>query len=177
MAILNIPDRDIQITDTLEIKQYLTDRGIWFDQWQASEEFTNQSSQDEIIAAYKHVLQPFMESNGYKTADVINVNEDTPNLLAIREKFLSEHIHSEDEVRFFVDGQGFFWFNLDDGEPVFNVCCQSGDLISVPAGTAHWFDLGTVPFVKAIRVFIDQSGWVPEYTQSGIDKKYNPSYS
>ena len=51
--------------------------------------------------------------------------------------------------------------------------CQKGDLISVPAGTKHWFDAGVDnPFVKAIRIFIDQSGWTPEYTGSGIEKKY-----
>jgi 1,2-dihydroxy-3-keto-5-methylthiopentene dioxygenase len=117
-----------------------------------------------------------MEKHGYKTADVINVNEETPNLPAIRQKFLKEHTHSEDEVRFFVDGQGYFWFNLGGDEPIFNVLCERGDLISVPAGTRHWFDMGTPAFVKAIRIFIDTSGWVPEYTESGINERYNPKY-
>ena len=103
---------------------------------------------------------------------MISINSLTENYPAIRAKFLAEHTHSEDEIRFFVDGQGFFWFNLD-GAPVFNVLCQKGDLISVPAGTKHWFDAGAEnPFVKAIRIFIDQSGWIPEYTASGIEKKY-----
>ena len=84
--------------------------------------------------------------------------------------------HTEDEVRFFVDGSGYFWFNLENGEPIFNVKCEAGDLISVPANTAHWFDMGEPAFVKAIRIFIDQSGWVPHYTESGIDESFNPVY-
>jgi 1,2-dihydroxy-3-keto-5-methylthiopentene dioxygenase len=60
-----------------------------------------------------------------------------------------------------------------ENEPVFNLLCQRGDLISVPAGTKHWFDAGaSAPFVKAIRIFIDMSGWVPEYTESGLEQNF-----
>lgn len=176
MAVLNIPDQGISLKGPNEIRDYLNKRGIWFDQWAASESFGPDADQDTILKAYAHVLKPFMEKNGYTVADVINVSQHTPNLPAVRAKFLKEHTHTEDEVRFFVDGQGYFWFNLGKGEPVFNVLCQAGDLISVPAGIEHWFDMGTPAFVKAIRMFIDVSGWVPHYTESGVDARYNPKY-
>jgi 1,2-dihydroxy-3-keto-5-methylthiopentene dioxygenase len=175
MAVLNIPDQNIQIKDVEKIRDFLNARGVWFDQWEASVEFDKNANQETVLSAYAHVLYPFMEKNGYQTADVININSETPNYEAIRNKFLSEHQHTEDEVRFFVDGKGFFWFNLENGDPIFNVMCEAGDLISVPAGTKHWFDAGkSDPFVKAIRLFIDMSGWVPHYTESGVDKSYNP---
>jgi 1,2-dihydroxy-3-keto-5-methylthiopentene dioxygenase len=174
MAILSVPDKGIVLHSPAEIKQYLNDRGVFFAQWQANVVFPDTATQEEILAAYSHELQPYMAANGYHTADVISINKLTENYEAIRAKFLAEHTHSEDEVRFFVDGQGLFWFNLD-GQDVFNVLCQSGDLISVPAGTKHWFDAGEKdPFVKAIRIFIDMSGWVPVYTESGIEQKYIP---
>ncbi|MDX2226135.1 MAG: cupin domain-containing protein [Verrucomicrobiae bacterium] len=174
MAILHFPDQNRQITDIPEIRRFLTDRNIWFDQWQASTPLPVEADQETVLAAYRHVLEPFMAQNGYKTADVINLNAHTPNYPAIRNKFLAEHRHTEDEVRFFVQGQGAFWFNLDNGsDPVFYVLCQAGDLISVPANTRHWFDAGAEnPSVKAIRIFIDASGWVPHYTDSGIDRQY-----
>ncbi len=172
MAILNIPDKDLKITDAGEIKSYLNDRGILYEQWEANAKFDSHADQQTILNAYEHVLKPYMQANGYQTADVISINETTPNLPALREKFLHEHQHTEDEVRFFVDGEGLFWFNLGNGEDVFNVRCQKGDLISVPANTYHWFDAGEKPFVKAIRVFIDTSGWVPHYTGSKVDEKY-----
>jgi 1,2-dihydroxy-3-keto-5-methylthiopentene dioxygenase len=173
MAILTIPDLNVQLNNPAEIKQYLNARGVFFDQWQAAVVFDDAASPEEILAAYNHELQPYMEANGYKTADVISINSLTQNYGEIRTKFLSEHIHSEDEVRFFVDGEGHFWFNLEGDEPIFNVLCQAGDLISVPAGTKHWFDAGASnPFVKAIRVFIDTTGWVPEYTHSKIEQQY-----
>jgi len=172
MAILHVPDQNKKLTDPQEIRSFLNDRGVWYDQWEASVEFANDADQETVLKAYSHVLDPYMQSNGYKTADVISVNPNTPNLEALRTKFLTEHTHSEDEVRFFVDGEGLFWFN-QEGQDVYCVICQKGDLISVPANTAHWFDFGPKNSVKAIRVFIDQSGWVPHYTESGVDKTYN----
>ena len=176
MAVLNIPDQNISTPDTNEIKSFLNERGVFYDQWEASVDFAADADQETVLDAYANSLKPYMESNGYKTADVINIHLETPNYEAIRNKFLSEHTHTEDEVRFFVEGQGYFWFNLDNGkDPIFNVLCEAGDLISVPANTRHWFDAGKEkPNVKAIRIFIDQSGWVPHYTESGVDKKYNP---
>jgi 1,2-dihydroxy-3-keto-5-methylthiopentene dioxygenase len=173
MAILHVPDQDKKITDQSKIKAFLAERGVWFDQWEAKAEFDDKADQETVLAAYEHVLKPYMDMNGYQTADVISVHPGMDNLDAIKTKFLSEHTHSEDEVRFFVDGEGLFWFNMEKGNPVFCVICQKGDLISVPANTKHWFDFGPKTFVKAIRVFIDQSGWVPHYTESGVDTPYN----
>jgi len=181
MAILSIPDKQITETNPAVIKAFLNERNVFFDQWEAGVVFSDTATPDEILAAYAKDLNPFMQSGGYKTADVITINHLTENYEAIRAKFLSEHTHSEDEIRFFVDGQGLFWFHLDNGE-VFNVLCEKGDLISVPEGTKHWFDAGeTNPFVKAIRIFIDMSGWVPHYTDSRIEQRYSdfvtPSHS
>lgn len=172
MATLTIPHKKTTLTETGEIREYLSQRGIWFDQWEASCAFSNDASQEEILAAYAHALEPFMRQGGYKTADVISVHPQTPNLNEIRARFLREHTHTEDEIRFFVDGVGYFWFNLEGDEPVFCVKCEAGDLLSVPAGVKHWFEMGKTPFVKTIRIFTDASGWVPHYTDSGIDAQY-----
>lgn len=172
MAILSIPDQQVTETDAAVIRSFLNERGVFFDQWEAGVIFEDTATQEEILTAYEKDLRPFMEAGGYKTADVITINSLTENYPAIRARFLSEHTHSEDEIRFFVDGKGLFWFHLSSGE-IFNVLCEKGDLISVPAGVKHWFDAGAEnPFVKTIRVFIDMSGWVPHYTESGVEGRY-----
>lgn len=173
MAILSIPEQNITITDPSAIRKYFNERNLFFDQWECDVVFDDNATQEQILAAYAKDLNPFMENGGYQTADVINMTPEMDNYEAIRAKFLSEHTHSEDEIRFFVDGQGIFWFNLET-EPVFNLLCERGDLISVPAGTKHWFDAGASrPFVKAIRIFIDMSGWVPHYTESKVDQQFS----
>ncbi|MEN9700233.1 MAG: hypothetical protein RLZZ301_1431 [Bacteroidota bacterium] len=172
MAILSIPQHGLQVHDPAEIRRYLNARGVFFDQWHCAVQFSDQATQEEILAAYQRDLGPFMEKGGYQTADVISIHAQTENYEAIRAKFLAEHTHSEDEIRFFVDGQGLFWFHLD-GHEIFNLLCERGDLISVPAGTKHWFDAGEIPFVKAIRIFIDASGWIPTYTASGIENQFS----
>ncbi len=173
MAILSIPSKEITIINPEEIKQFFNERGIYFDQWTCDVIFEDTATQEEILNAYAKDLNPFMIRGGYQTADVISINSLTENYDAIRNKFLAEHIHTEDEIRFFVDGKGLFWFNLET-EPIFNLLCEKGDLISVPAGTKHWFDAGeSNPFVKAIRIFIDMSGWVPHYTDSGVENNFS----
>lgn len=172
MAILSIPDENITISNVEEIRTFLTKNGIYFDQWKCDVQFDETATQQDILNAYENELNPFMEKGGYISADVISINKLTENYNEIRAKFLAEHTHSEDEIRFFVDGEGLFWFHLEN-VPVFNLLCQKGDLISVPAEAKHWFDAGEKnPFVKAIRIFIDTTGWVPNYTHSEIEKKY-----
>lgn len=173
MATLYIAKEDITVTDFPTIKNLLSQHGIMVDHWVATSPLHNDSTQEDILAAYSHELKPFMEKNGYRDADVINVHPKTENLMAIREKFMKEHTHSEDEIRFFVDGKGKFWFHLDN-EEIFCVTCERGDFMSVPKNYKHWFDLSPDYFVKAIRIFSNMEGWVPLYTQSGIDSRYNP---
>lgn len=177
MAWIEIPDKKKVITKAHEIADFLAARGVAYDVWTTHKSLTATADQTSILAAYADQVQPYMNRNGYTVADVIRVTPETPNLDAVRQKFLREHRHTEDEVRFFVEGKGYFWFNLENGEPVFAVMCEVGDLISVPKGTAHWFDMGSSPRVTAIRMFIDPSGWVPDYTESGTDARFNKPYA
>jgi 1,2-dihydroxy-3-keto-5-methylthiopentene dioxygenase len=161
-----------EIRNPDEIKNFMNERGIIFEQWEASIPLKDTDSQDTILKAFEHKLKPYMKTHGYLSADVINVHKETPNIEAIRNKFLSEHTHAEDEVRFFVDGEGQFYFHLPNTGEVFKLLCEKGDFISVPKGVTHWFDLAPKYHVKAIRVFQSQEGWVANYTNSGIEKKY-----
>jgi len=171
MATLNLLDKKLVISDVNAIKTFMNERGIIFEQWEASRPLKDSDDQETILEAYEHSLGPYMKKNGYLNADVINVHKDTPNIEELRQKFLKEHTHDEDEVRFFVDGEGEFFFHLDQ---IFSLHCVKGDFISVPKGYKHWFDLAPKYRVKAIRVFQTKEGWVARYTDSGVEKKYLP---
>ncbi len=71
------------------------------------------------------------------------------------------------------DGDSFT-FIPEDNEPVIAIECEPGDLIRVPRGTWHWFDLCGDRNIRAIRLFQDKAGWTPHYTDSGADKGYQP---
>lgn len=167
MAILKkLKPAGTSIQNPAQIKEFLNSKGIIFEQWKADRELRDEDDQETILAAYNAPLSKYMQAHGYHQADVINVHAGTPNIEEVRKKFLSEHTHAEDEVRFFVDGEGEFFFHVE-GE-VFSVLCQKGDFLSVPKGYTHWFDLAPGYRVKAIRVFQSKEGWVAQYTGSAI---------
>jgi 1,2-dihydroxy-3-keto-5-methylthiopentene dioxygenase len=88
-------------------------------------------------------------------------------------KFSIEHWHNEDEVRYIVAGRGIFHIHPKEG-PVIAIEVESSDLIRVPRGTLHWFNLCDDRRIRAIRLFQDKSGWTPHYTNSAVDRDYQP---
>lgn len=159
-------DRAEVIRDPQEIAARLGAIGVSFERWSANQPLADDAGQDAILDAYREQVDTLMQKHGFKTADVISVNPDFPDKAALRKKFLSEHTHSEFEVRFFVDGHGLFCLHPD--ENVYAVYCEKGDLLSVPAGMKHWFDSGAEPHIKAIRLFTTTEGWVAQYTGDDI---------
>ena len=153
-----------------KIAALLAARGIRFEQWEASAPLTSDSSQDEVLAAYRTDVDALMKASGFESVDVISLHPEHPQKDVMREKFLNEHIHTDDEVRFFVDGKGLFYLRFDDA--VLTVLCEKGDLISVPANVRHWFDMGPLPDFKCIRLFTDEAGWVAQLTGDDIADRY-----
>jgi 1,2-dihydroxy-3-keto-5-methylthiopentene dioxygenase len=163
----------IRTEDAAAIADHLIPLGVRFERWESPVELSPDDAPETILAAYKPYLDGLMGASGAGSADVIKLRPDSPNLPAIRAKFLSEHIHTEDEIRFFVHGAGNFVLHTDG--KIYDVHCTQGDLISVPANTRHWFDAGEAPFFTALRVFTDTSGWVPHYTGAAIHEAFPAS--
>jgi 1,2-dihydroxy-3-keto-5-methylthiopentene dioxygenase len=131
------------------------------------------ASDAQILAEYSQEIEKVKAAGGFLTADVINVNPNTPNLDAMLSKFNKEHTHSEDEVRFTVEGKGVFHLHPEDG-PVFSVTVESGDMINVPCGMKHWFNLCDDRRIRCIRFFEDVTGWTPEYVDQGVHGEFSP---
>jgi len=157
-------------TEFAGISQKLHEIGVTFERWDASYVLTDQSTQEEIFEAYKESIDSLKKEYGFQSADVVSLTPDHPEKKAFREKFLSEHTHSDFEVRFFVDGSGLFY--IHQGDQVYTILCTKGDLISVPAHAKHWFDMGEDPFFKCIRLFTTEEGWVANFTGSEIAKSH-----
>jgi 1,2-dihydroxy-3-keto-5-methylthiopentene dioxygenase len=157
-------------TDHADIARELGKVGVRFEEWEASKPVVPGASQDEVIAAYKADIDRLMRDEGYQAVDVISLKPDNPERSTFRQKFLREHTHSEDEVRFFVAGAGQFTLHI--GEKVYEVLCETGDLIGVPDGTRHWFDMSESPYFVAIRLFTNKEGWVANFTGEAIAEKF-----
>lgn len=156
----------IETSDAGRIAEELSAANIRFERWAADAELTPGATPDEVIGAYRSSIERLMREGGYQAVDVIRLQRGTPNTEAMRKKFLDEHRHSEDEVRFFVEGRGAFYLHV--GDNIYQTVCVKGDLISVPAGTKHWFDMGADPEFTAIRLFVNPDGWVANFTGDTI---------
>ena len=144
--------------------------GVTFERWQAKHPVIPGASQEEVFAAYREDIDRLVAAHGFKSVDVASIAPDNPNRAEIRAKFLDEHYPKEDEVRFFVAGSGLFTLHV--GDKVYAVECVKGDLISVPDGVTHWFDMGEEPNFAAIRFFTEPDGWVGHFTGTDIAQRF-----
>lgn len=171
MSILTVYDDNLQgspetLTDFDSIAAQLADIGVQFERWQASQPLSTDADQEAVLAAYQDSVDRLNTQYGFKSVDVVALRPDHPDKAAMRQKFLAEHTHDDFEVRFFVDGSGMFYLHVQG--KVYMVMCEKGDLISVPANTTHWFDMGENPAFKCIRFFTTENGWEGHFTGSDI---------
>lgn len=160
----------LDTTDAAVIAEQLAPIGVRFERWESPVTLDPDADADAILDAYRPYLDRLMGETGAGSADVIKMTPDHPQAGTLREKFLNEHIHTEDEVRFFVGGSGHFVMHHEDR--VYGALCTKGDLISVPANIRHWFDAGDRPEFIALRIFTDQSGWVAHFTGDAISQRF-----
>ena len=153
-----------------DIARELGTVGVRFERWTANQLIAPGASQEDVIAAYRADIDRLMREEGYRTVDVVSLTPGHPDRAMLRQKFLSEHTHAEDEVRFFVAGSGQFTLHI--GERVYDVLCEQGDLIGVPDGTRHWFDMSESPYFVAIRLFNNPAGWVAQFTGDEIAQRF-----
>ena len=156
----------LDTSDEATIAAELATIGVRFERWPTRP----LDDPAAILDVYAPEIETLKAEAGYQSVDVVALAPDHPDRAALRGKFLSEHTHGEDEVRFFVDGEGLFTLH-EDGR-VFNMLCTTGDLISVPAGMKHWFDMGAAPRFTAIRLFVNPDGWVARFTGDAIADRF-----
>lgn len=159
--------------DQALIAERLKPIGVRFEQWQAAAPVKPGASPEDVMAAYRADIDKLVAENGFNSVDVVSIAPDNPNKDAARAKFLDEHYHKEDEVRFFVAGSGLFSLHVDG--KVYELRCEAGDLVGVPDGTTHWFDMGPEPSFVAIRFFTHPDGWVGHFTGTDIAQRF-PRY-
>jgi 1,2-dihydroxy-3-keto-5-methylthiopentene dioxygenase len=173
MAIVRTYTKAGTLRDGETIQRHLAGIGIHYERWEPTRPVPADAPAEEILRAYGSEIERLKADGGYVTADVIDVNAGTPNLDQMLAKFNQEHWHDDDEVRFIIQGRGLFHIHTQPNQ-VTAIEVEAGDLIRVPKGTWHWFDLCGDRRIRAIRLFQDPAGWAPRYTESGVNENYQP---
>ncbi|MTE16840.1 1,2-dihydroxy-3-keto-5-methylthiopentene dioxygenase [Nocardia aurantiaca] len=166
----------LRTDDDAVIAAELAERGIIFERWPLLEGFSAATTTEKLLAEYQARIDELNADGRYKFIDVARIHPDDSDpewpakAFAARTKFLDEHRHAEDEVRFFAAGSGCFYLHL--GDEVLATVCTAGDLVSVPAGTLHWFDMGAQPEFVAVRFFEEEDGWIGDFTGDKISSGF-----
>lgn len=160
----------LDTSDAQTIAGALATIGVGFEQWQAAHAVATGAAPEAVLAAYRADIDRISAARGFKSVDVVSIAPDHPQRAEMRTKFLDEHFHKEDEVRFFVAGSGLFTLHV--ANRVYEITCVKNDLISVPDSTPHWFDMGPEPSFVAIRFFTEPDGWVGHFTGTGIAQRF-----
>jgi len=169
------PDSPKEYETLGKIQSKLFEINVLFDRWDQLASITDKKdlTNEAILDLYKDKIDLIKEEFGFQGVDIINVNPDfakSDKFEPMRKKFLDEHSHTDDEVRYFIDGQGLFYIHHNDF--VYGILCTAGDFISVPANIPHWFDMGSQPNFKCIRFFTTEEGWVPIYQVESISDQF-----
>lgn len=149
-------------------------RGVRFERPEGMATLPAGGAAERVLAAHGALIERQKALHGYTVVDAVSVHPELPGLEQARAKFLSEHTHSEDEARLMVDGAGTFYLRADGEVLVLELC--AGDLISVPEGMRHWFDMGARPRFTAVRLFTRPDGWVGSFTGDAIAERF-PRYA
>jgi 1,2-dihydroxy-3-keto-5-methylthiopentene dioxygenase len=173
MARVSVPNQGRTIEGDAAVAAFLAAAGIEHERWRVDRPGVQAAAGEDVLRAFASEVDALKARGDYTAADVVDIRPEMPGLEAMLQRFAREHWHDEDEVRFVIDGRGVFHVRPPNG-PVFAIEVGAGDLIRVPRGTRHWFDLCTERRIRAIRLFQDVAGWTPHYTESGAEGEYQP---
>ncbi len=173
MAWIRIDQTETELKDESEVRAFLDRYNIRYERWPLEDRVSPDASPEEILEAYAPEIERLKEAGGYTTADVVAITPETPGLRELIVKFGQEHTHSEDEIRFTLQGSGVFYINPET-DPVFAIYVEAGDLLGVPAGARHWFLLCEDHRIRCIRLFQDPSGWIAHYVDNPTHSTFMP---
>jgi 1,2-dihydroxy-3-keto-5-methylthiopentene dioxygenase len=168
MAEIRIRNTNERIRGEEAVKAFLESQGVLYEHWDINklperlrEKFDlTDEEKAEILSIFEPEIRDLADRRGYRIWDIISLSDATPNLEELLKKFEAIHTHSEDEIRAIVGGKGVFVIKGQGDTGYFDVELTAGDLISVPENTPHFFTLMENRQTVAVRLFIEENGWI-----------------
>ncbi len=111
---------------------------------------------------YQTSLDRIKKEGSYSAQDIVELYPSMPNLDTICAKFDKEHLHTDDEVRYVLTGEGTFDIRSTEDQWM-RVFVEKGDFILVPANRQHLFTLTEKKAIQCVRLFKENPSWTPIY--------------
>ncbi|WP_397459346.1 acireductone dioxygenase [Pseudomonas asplenii] len=158
------------LTHIDDIASTLAEQGVHFERLPVATPIRPGTDAEQVLEACRTQLEPLMSRLGVVASEVISLDPSHPQRVEHCAAFLRAQQQNAHEVRFFLGGRGLL--SLHIGDYVYAVLCERNDVISIPAGTAHWFDLGEEPRCVAIRLFDKAEGRVSTFVEDDLAGRF-----
>ena len=134
----------------------LAEAGVHYEQCLPAMPLSRDSSDEDVLAAYAEAVAQLLESSAGLAVQLVRISHGQAPAHAPHAQSLEEHSHDEDERHLFVAGQALL--SLHVGDTVYQLLCEKGDLLILPAGILHWLDFGAEENCVVIRVLGSEQG-------------------
>ena len=151
-----------------DIAATLAEQGVRFEQRDLAVRIRPGTAVEEVMLTLGGQLGAV--KGNFATVEGFSVNPEHPQKEELRAGWIDERRCPGSSAHFFVSGRGLL--NLRIGEYVYGLVGERGDLVSVPAGTAHWLDIGEQPNLVLVRLFENEGGRKLELTGDDSARLY-----
>lgn len=158
------------LTHLEDIASTLAEHGVLFDRCEPTGPIPPDAGHEAIISAFRSRIDPLVASRDYGHVGVIDIDSRSPDASGLAGELQQEHCVDEDQTRICVAGQELVMLHFDDY--VYAVLCERNDVLSIPAGTRRWFNVGEHPRLVTISLSRTANGGVPLPTGDEIASQF-----